>query len=513
MVRRMRAEINELRRELQASQERNDGLQERNADLEQECRIMRELCAAAGVACREAVFAQRHREAFAEVFHAHPLGVTVTAAQALVAQPIPYLIAELTGYAFHLSVVCTEVFSVYRTLAFEMPWAFGLFRCTATFNAGDSTVRELLVIDDHRLVSRDLNGTLRIWNVFTAECIATLAGPRPMLLGTGPLAKLQGDRLAEGAGEVINVWDVATADRVLEVSAGGTVLNLTTLHSNRALVSGLRGGTVKVWDSAAWDCVAVLTDHLEHHDLVGMLLPLIALRADRLAIAAIDSSVRVWDLWADKCSVLKGHGGRVTCLLELATECFVSGSEDHTIRLWDPVTETCSLVFEGHEDTVTCLAVLEGNRFASGGDDWSIRVWDATTGHLVVTFDGGGEVTALCVLGTNCLASGSVRIEIINGVYSSGGAVEVWDCMTGKRITNLQQNRDPHYALACFGESRLVSGMQGEVRVWTQGWNSDLRIRGQGWHSAVTLPPQLHPRFAEFQSFESIESFMSVSPR
>ena len=35
------------------------------------------------------VFAQRHREAFAEVFHAHPLGVTVTAAQALVAQPIP----------------------------------------------------------------------------------------------------------------------------------------------------------------------------------------------------------------------------------------------------------------------------------------------------------------------------------------------------------------------------------------------------------------------------------------
>jgi WD40 repeat protein len=54
----------------------------------------------------------------------------------------------------------------------------------------------------------------------------------------------------------------------------------------------------------------------------------------------------------------------------------VSGSDDQSIRLWDPATGSCSAVFKGHQGPVYALAVLPDGRLASGSNDQTIRLWD-----------------------------------------------------------------------------------------------------------------------------------------
>ncbi|MFM9101799.1 MAG: WD40 repeat domain-containing protein, partial [Cyanobium sp.] len=64
-------------------------------------------------------------------------------------------------------------------------------------------------------------------------------------------------------------------------------------------------------------------------------------------------------------------GSRVNALAVLPDGRLVSGSDDSTIRLWDPASGSCLAVFVGHQDWVEALAVLPDGRLASGS-------WDRT---------------------------------------------------------------------------------------------------------------------------------------
>jgi WD40 repeat protein len=83
--------------------------------------------------------------------------------------------------------------------------------------------------------------------------------------------------------------------------------------------------------------------------------------------------------------VLKGHTGWVTSVAPLGDgKRLVSGSEDHTLRLWDARTGQCLRVLEGHTGWVTSVAPLgDGTRLVSGSTDNTLRLWDAHSGQCL----------------------------------------------------------------------------------------------------------------------------------
>jgi WD40 repeat protein len=64
-----------------------------------------------------------------------------------------------------------------------------------------------------------------------------------------------------------------------------------------------------------------------------------------------------------------------------------SGSDDHTVRLWDPTTGATVQTLEGHSDSVQAVAFSpDGRLLASGSDDRTVRLWDVKTTELIQQF-------------------------------------------------------------------------------------------------------------------------------
>src|SRR5947208_2107336 len=74
---------------------------------------------------------------------------------------------------------------------------------------------------------------------------------------------------------------------------------------------------------------------------------------------------------------LRGHKGRIGRIAWSPDgRMLASGSEDTTIRLWNPETGECMQTFEGHKGAVWSVAFHPtGQTLASGSQDRTVKLW------------------------------------------------------------------------------------------------------------------------------------------
>jgi WD40 repeat protein len=57
----------------------------------------------------------------------------------------------------------------------------------------------------------------------------------------------------------------------------------------------------------------------------------------------------------------------------------VSGSQDHTLKVWNAQTGQETLTLTGHHEDVNSVAFSpDGTRIVSGSEDGTIKVWDGS---------------------------------------------------------------------------------------------------------------------------------------
>jgi F-box/WD-40 domain protein MET30 len=102
---------------------------------------------------------------------------------------------------------------------------------------------------------------------------------------------------------------------------------------------------------------------------------------------------------------LQGHTDGVSCLQ--FNDCIlVSGSYDHTIRIWDIESGECLRVLRGHERSVRALQFDE-TKLITGSMDGTLKVWNMQTGECLRTLMRHSDgVTSLNFCG-DILVSGS----------------------------------------------------------------------------------------------------------
>src|SRR5256885_13308348 len=93
--------------------------------------------------------------------------------------------------------------------------------------------------------------------------------------------------------------------------------------------------------------------------------------------------------WNTCLQTLEGHSDGVNSVAFSADgNHLASGSDDHTVKIWDAATGKCLQTLEGHSGWVSSVAFLaDGNHLASGSYDHTVKIWDAATGKCLQTLE------------------------------------------------------------------------------------------------------------------------------
>ncbi|KAL1985409.1 hypothetical protein VTN96DRAFT_7970 [Rasamsonia emersonii] len=238
--------------------------------------------------------------------------------------------------------------------------------------------------------------------------------------------------------------------------------------------------------------------------------------------AALDDTVRVWDLNAGRClGFLEGHHASVRCL-QVEDNIVATGSMDATIRLWDlsraqyaprdnrinkggdeedddglrysnpedappqppsSSMEDCQVFsLEAHVDEVTALH-FRGNTLISGSADKTLRQWDLVKGRCVQTLDvlwAAAQASASLAAGTNAQWRPTGRLpdasaDFVGALQSfdaalacgtADGIIRLWDLRSGQVHRSLVGHTGPITCLQ-FDDVHLVTGsLDRSIRIW-----------------------------------------------
>ncbi|KAH3611479.1 hypothetical protein KXV38_008966 [Aspergillus fumigatus] len=113
-----------------------------------------------------------------------------------------------------------------------------------------------------------------------------------------------------------------------------------------------------------------------------------------LASGSDDRTIKLWDPTTGALKhTLEGHSDSIRSVaFSRDGQLLASGSDDETIKLWDPTTSILMQTLEGHSDSVWTVAFSQdGQLLASGSHDKTIKLWDPTTGNLKHTLEGHSD--------------------------------------------------------------------------------------------------------------------------
>ena len=104
----------------------------------------------------------------------------------------------------------------------------------------------------------------------------------------------------------------------------------------------------------------------------------------------ITAGPAVEDDWSACQQTLEGHSRSVQSVaFSPDAKVVVSGSWDHTVKLWDTATGTCTQTLKGHNGYVQSVAFSPDVKvIVSGSWDHTVTLWDTATGTCTQTLKG-----------------------------------------------------------------------------------------------------------------------------
>jgi len=242
-------------------------------------------------------------------------------------------------------------------------------------------------------LSTSQDETVRLWDIASGTCLATLHGHTGRVL-CGAMAAEDSTRACSGGEDhSVRLWDLATGEGVRSFAGHtGPVTAVAMTRDGRRVISCGMDGAVKLWDAQTGSCIRSLLGHDGPVHAVA-----ITPGGTHAASGGADNTVRVWDLDNGRLvHTLNEQTGSVTALAVTPDGHHVlSGSWDGTVRLWSLRAGRCVDTLVGHCGAVSAICVGQESRHAlSAGHDGTLRVWELEMGRCLRTLQCAGAVTA-----------------------------------------------------------------------------------------------------------------------
>ncbi len=253
--------------------------------------------------------------------------------------------------------------------------------------------------------------------------------------------------------------------------------------SRRAIIVGLPGlvvigGGVTAWLLTHWESLTtagqqlgiVLLTYRGHTDGVTAL----AWSPDskRIASGSSDHSVQVWDpVTGNTLLTRRGYSGGVsavawspdsTLVASASSSTSVSGGPagDKTVQVWNATNGQSVFIYRGHSGGITAVAWSPKDmRIVSSSVDFTVQVWDATTGKHPLIYH-----TRSWYVWTVAWSPDGTR-------FASGspdGSVQVWDATTAASPRILRGHTDAVESVAWSPDDQFIASASDDlsVRIW-----------------------------------------------
>ncbi|KAK4280575.1 hypothetical protein QN277_012187 [Acacia crassicarpa] len=200
-----------------------------------------------------------------------------------------------------------------------------------------------LPIGSDKLFSCSTDGTLRMWDCHTGQCVN--------LINLGDEARCltsMGSWVFAGMRSAIKAWNIQTGAEITLDGPKGHVLSMSVC--NDTLFAGAMDGVIYVWRLSSegnfpFKPLGTLTGHTK------AVVCLTGGPGDKLYSGSVDHSIKVWDLNTLQCTTLKGHSDVVTSLI-FCDKYLFSSSLDGTVKIWTATeNETLEVVYTHHEES------------------------------------------------------------------------------------------------------------------------------------------------------------------
>ena len=248
--------------------------------------------------------------------------------------------------------------------------------------------------DGQTLISGSRDKTLKIWhlhtiNTYNSNSINRLIGDGLMDTFTGHSDSINavaispnGQIVVSGSEDnTIKLWNLNTGECIatLERHEAG-VRAVAISPDGQLLVSGSADNTIKLWQLPSVENEPICPDPIYtltgHSDDVKSLV--ISHDGQMLASGSQDKTIKLWHLETGELkNTLVGHWREVNHLtLSPDGQNLISCSGDETIQIWHLETLQPLHSFEGHQGAVAVVAISpDGEPLVSSSWDHTIRVW------------------------------------------------------------------------------------------------------------------------------------------
>jgi WD40 repeat protein len=309
--------------------------------------------------------------------------------------------------------------------------------------------------DESRLASASADGTVRIWDVATGECLQILPHEhwviRVLFTPDGRQA------IVSGMSSTIQIWDTSSGQLIRTLSGHlDWVWSIEMSTDGNTLYSTGEDRTIRTWDLRTGACQQVFRAHKDR-------IWTISLTPDNrhLVSGSEDSTIEIWDLQRGKCvKTINGYGNWIKSIAFVPQRGWLASSHrDRMVRIWSWQHLACIHTLAGHTDAVMKIAVSpDGNYLASSSLDRTIRIWDLTDLTCLHTID-------LQVEGICSIAFSPDSSKLISGDYHAD--LQIWDIATGQldRLLSDHPSRIQSVAV-CNVQHLIATACENQIRIW-----------------------------------------------
>lgn len=344
--------------------------------------------------------------------------------------------------------------------------------------------------DGKSIASGGQDCVIRLWDLQTGKEKSKWVGHYG---GVTALAfSKDGTTLVSGSYDAkVKVWNAAHSSGPDVVQAHADWVQCLALNKkNTLLASGSRDGKVKLWNPADGKEIANLGTQpgavtalaFSHHRDKTFLAA--ATRDDKNK-----GAIQVWQIEGDAKTgykaldkpALKGHTKGVTCLAFYPApekaDILVSGSADHTVRVWNIEKGNELQEHKGHKDEVRSIAFgPEGRTFVSGGKDGQACLYVLDRKEITTFADmHAGSIESLALMPLPVIKEGFRKLEpgLLTG--SSDHTMRLWVLDTDER-GKLAPELYRHFRSHSQGISSVLFSDKGFGLSVSASWDGTIKL-------------------------------------